>query len=512
MGFYDNLTDNATANPWVLKNSFRSEERTEEVKEVINDPIALLPKPFLLNSDDAIDAYNAAWKIAVKNYHFPSKSESLGYPYIDTAFNDCIFLWDSAFISLFGIYGRNAFPSDSSLFNFYQYQHPDGFICREIRRSDAGEAFDKYNPASTEPNILAWAEQKMFMHTGDYERIKKVFPALYAYTDWFRINRTWQNGTLWASGWSSGADNVPRLGEDVNLDFNHGHLSWIDATIQHAISIQILKEFSAIYPDFDESQDIDRELSHLIDILEMMMWDSEDGFFYDLDRAGNANHVQSIVSFWIMQLNGIERAKIEKMVRHLENPLKFGPPHPFPSLARDQKSYSGAGNYWRGSVWAPTNYMVLDGLYRQGYKDLAYQMASIHHQYVLEVFKETGTFWENYSAEKAQPGIPAKADFVGWTGLSAITIFIEYILGIHMDAPANAIHWDLRQLSKHGVHRLPFRDFIVDLICDERSGSDSPPRITIRSPQPINIYISFDSKSFELSQITDFEGTLHDEC
>ena len=47
--------------------------------------------------------------------------------YIDTAYNGNIFMWDSAFITLFGQYGRKAFDFMGTLDNFYAKQHVDGF-------------------------------------------------------------------------------------------------------------------------------------------------------------------------------------------------------------------------------------------------------------------------------------------------------------------------------------------------------------------------------------------------
>ena len=54
---------------------------------------------------------------------------------IDAAFNNNIFLWDSAFMTLFTNYGAPLVPGIETLDNFYARQHADGEICREIVRS-----------------------------------------------------------------------------------------------------------------------------------------------------------------------------------------------------------------------------------------------------------------------------------------------------------------------------------------------------------------------------------------
>ena len=70
------------------------------------------------------------------------------------------------------------------------------------------------------------------------------------------------------------------------------------------------------------------------------------------------------------------------------------------------------------------------GLTRRGYHDLAFEIAHNHVENVAAVFEKTVTLWKNYAPEYSQPGKPAGKDFVGWTGISAINIPIEYLIGL----------------------------------------------------------------------------------
>ena len=96
---------------------------------------------------------------------------------MDTAFNDCLFMWDSAFILAFGRYGRRAFDFQRTLDNLYAKQHADGFICREIGTLDGLDRFERFDPASTGPNAVSWSEWEHYMSTGDRERLSRVFPS-----------------------------------------------------------------------------------------------------------------------------------------------------------------------------------------------------------------------------------------------------------------------------------------------------------------------------------------------
>ena len=53
---------------------------------------------------------------------------------------------------------------------------------------------------------------------------------------------------------------------------------------------------------------------------------------------------------------------------------------------------------------------------------------------MADVFRTTGTVWENYAPELPyRHGQPAKADFVGWTGDGPIALLIENVLGFRSD-------------------------------------------------------------------------------
>src|SRR5829696_9118001 len=65
-----------------------------------------LPQPFWEGHEGAIDCYRGAWELAFTNLRRPEPESGFVANFIDTAFNDCLFMWDSAFILLFARYGR----------------------------------------------------------------------------------------------------------------------------------------------------------------------------------------------------------------------------------------------------------------------------------------------------------------------------------------------------------------------------------------------------------------------
>ena len=158
--------------------------------------------------------------------------------------------------------------------------------------------------------------------------------------------------------------------------------------------------------------------------------------------------------------------------------------------------YDDKGNYWCGSVWAPTNYMILKGLSENGYHELAYEIANNCVLNVVKVFEETGTLWENYAPESSQKGSIAKKDFVGWSGLFPISILIEYVFGIKINAEKNEIVWHINLTDEFSVKKLPFGVLgKVDLTCMSRKNIDEKPEIYVNSDIDFTLNILWNGKS-----------------
>ena len=139
--------------------------------------------------------------------------------------------------------------------------------------------------------------------------------------------------------------------------------------------------------------------------------------------------------------------------------------------------------------------MILKGLTAVGKEDLAFDIASNHHQRTLEVFESTGTFWENYAPESSAPGRPAKSDFVGWTGLSPIAVLLEYRFGLRPNDPlAGRLLWDIRLLDEIGVDNYPLGpNAVLNLHCAARGSQTEEPIVSIKSSEPVEVEIRWSS-------------------
>lgn len=481
--------------PYVKNNTFIGREPEIEPIPLYRENCSRLPKPVWDGHEDVAACYDYAWETAFENLHKPNPKAGFITNFIDTAFNGCLFMWDTAFIAMYGRYAAKVFNFQKSLDNMYARQFPNGYICREIWEEEKGDSFHMYDPSSTGPNILAWSEWQYYEQTGDLERLRRVFDPILAYHLWIKENRTWPDGTYYSSGWGCGMDNMPRLQPGYNVMFSHGHMVWVDACIQALISDKYLIKMAEVLHRQEDVQILREEMTVLTGIINNELWDEKDAFYFDKWKDGTLNHVKTIGSYWALLADIVPPDRLNPFIAHLRNPAEFNRPHRVPSISADTKGYVPGGDYWRGSVWAPTNYMLLKGLAHIGEEELAHEIALNHLENVVKVYNETGTLWENYAPETAEHGSHSRPKFVGWTGLTPIAILFEYVFGIRTDETNRKIVWRVSLTERHGIINYPFDGADVDLICEAHT-ADERPKITVKSSCPVTVEVHWKDEVF----------------
>lgn len=224
-----------------------------------------------------------------------------------------------------------------------------------------------------------------------------------------------------------------------------------------------------------------------------------------------------MAGFWPL-LAGIcpsDRAAI--LAAHLTNPKTFGSLVPVPSLSRDDPNYDPQGTYWRGGVWAPTNYMVLRGLAENGHGDLAHQLAVRYLDALAKTYAEVEppTLWESNAPEAFKPALQpyiggfVRRDFVGWSGLGPTAIFIENVLGFDVDAPQRTVTWHIRLLEEHGVDALPIgAGHHADFHCAPRNSANEPAIVTVKAEAPFDLIVHHGGRTKRHSILPGVENCL----
>lgn len=473
----------------VAENTFRTDTPVTVKPLSFNKAQTILPEPYWDGHNEEIAMYWKAWELAISNICHPQPQSGFVHSYIAPAYNGNIFMWDDAFITMFCRYGRNYFPFQNTLDNFYAKQHPDGFICREIR-ADGSDCFERYDPVSTGPNILPWSEMLYLNQFGDTQRLNRIFPVLSAYYKWLKLNRTWPNGTYWSSGWGTGMDNMPRVPAGYNTIYSNGHMVWLDACLQQIFVARILLQMGFYLERWQEIEEFEDDIKHLSAYINQHMWSAQDHFLYDQYADGSLSNTKGIYAYWALHTDVLPPQRLDSLVAQLNDTATFNRPHRVASLAANHSKYKENGRYWLGGVWAPTDYMVISGLIDKNYRQLAYEIARNHYDRVFKVYRQTGTFWEYYSPEKDEPGFMARKDFVGWTGLPPIAGLIENLFGIRANVMENQITVDVQLTEGYGISRYPYgKDGLISIKVQKRTNPAQEPRVTVQTNTPFELIV-----------------------
>ena len=469
-----------------------------------------LPQPVLPGRPAWLGCYDYALKIAFSNAKLPEPGSGFISAFVDAAFNQDIFLWDTVFITMFADFARPFLPGIEALDNFYIKQLPDGEIPREMVRK-TGEDFpfwvnreglplhsyfhnhyglrklstqtppkveEMYFPDLGRPQeeaawytldnlnhpLLAWGELTSYSLTGNAERLTEVFHPLLKQYEAMRTLLRHTNG-LYAGDWAV-MDNSPRnkyLG--CCLDTSCEMVFFAAQLIE---MMDILEAKGLMKADEKLRLELDDHRVSLTETINDLLWDEKTGFYFDLKPDGSRAPVKTIAAYWALAAGVADREQAENLVRWLEEPSAFKRIHRIPVCAASEEGYDPRGGYWRGSVWAPTNTMVLYGLEKYGFNALAREIALNHLDIVAQVWEDTGTIWENYPPDSVSSADADKKDFVGWSGMGPIRYLLRYALGLVPDAPHNTLRWnldmDLLREGELGCRHFRFGDTETDLL------------------------------------------------
>jgi hypothetical protein len=314
---------------------------------------------------------------------------------------------------------------------------------------------------------MAWPERRSWYGM--------VYPALLAYHEWLYNERDphGEGLVLQIHPWETGLDNTPPWMNEM-----HDHLLplWIrlieKSKFDHVInlfrrdthSVPIDQRFSTIEAlalfdiqrrlrrkAYDINKILDHSLftiedlnfnsifiranTHLRDIAKSLreelpedlgkkmtrtektfeqLWDPYSGQYYSRDFITHRLlKVSSIATLLPLYAGTISQERAGQLVRLLENEHAFGPTYPVPSVPLNS-SWFQPKLYWQGPSWVNTNWLIIDGLRRYGFKDHAAAL----RESTLEMVAKSGC------SEYFDPltGEAAGADNFSWTAALAIDL------------------------------------------------------------------------------------------
>jgi hypothetical protein len=322
--------------------------------------------------------------------NIPGVKETLltGYPYNE--FYDWDLYFENLYLSYYGVWPY----CFTNLKEFLDREQPDGYVNRSLIRQRDRQQFKPFLAQL----VVLGAKQSH----DDYEWVRgNYYDRLTKYLDkWFSYDSDGNGLPVWNSADAAGTDNqFSRAGVIGAFDIEGVDLA--SYLVRELRAMAVIADHLGLTVDARLFND---RANRVVRLINDILWDEEDGMYYDRnEKTGKRVKVKSVTCFMPLFAGAATPDRARRTVEtHLLNQNEFWLAYPVASYAKTEPDYyQGSLNKecnWRGSTWAPTNYMIFQGLIRYGFvdsaKDLAtrlFQMAVVKNPVLREYYNaETG--------------------------------------------------------------------------------------------------------------------------
>ena len=336
-------------------------------------------------------------------------------------------LWDSVFHSMGNRFIDPELAADT-LAAVFDMQRPDG--CVPISVDPTNSPF-----VETQPPVLAFGVWDLYRATGDRGLLERHYPDLVRYLAWNKANRDRNGNHLYE--WlmrenpsstnrcgESGMDNTPRFDDGKAKDC-------VDFSCFMAREAEAMRDMARVLGRGGDAAAWEAEREAIRKAVDALLWDEEDGFYYDrVVDDGSFYKVKAVSGLLPLYAGLCDERKAAALVTHLQDPHWFATPAPLPSVAADDPKHEE--DMWRGPTWVNYNYLVVLGLRRYGFVAQAEELKRATLRMVAFRYLQDGCIFEYFDSRDlvsptrltrkstdirpyfAHPRIAVVRDF-GWT-------------------------------------------------------------------------------------------------
>lgn len=293
------------------------------------------------------------------------------------------------------------------------HQRDDGMIPDAVH--DEGAVTHLNFPVDadvTKPPLLAWAAWKLYEQGNDREFLNEIYePSVRWNNWWFEKNDLDGNGLCeYQHPFSSGLDDSPLW--DDGLPVESPDLNTY-LYLQQECLAKIARAIGA-NDDADMWQGRAQAMSQRM----IQCWDADSGFFWATRNKSRVN-VRTPFNLFPLITGQMPPDIAARLVAHLTDERQFWPRYPVPTVALDDPKYN-PNQMWRGPTWVNVNYLLIEGLQRSGYPDLAREL----RRRTLELICGQDDIYEYYRPESGE-NPPNAASTFGWSAAVFIDLAIQ---------------------------------------------------------------------------------------
>ncbi|MDH5643950.1 MAG: trehalase family glycosidase [Gemmatimonadota bacterium] len=298
---------------------------------------------------------------------FPAIAEGIGYFHVPITYSAQCHMWEMR-------WHKNSDWAKGSLLNFIEHQkHDGGFHGRLYTKDLHGTDFYHANWGDALLAVMQMRPDKSFA--------RAAYRSLSRYAKWLDRTRDRERSGMYdvLNHFETGQEYMSRYqAVDRNADargWKEGNrLKGIDVTVY---AYQLNRALGLVADLLGDDTSVWRwhEQADRIGLaIDDYMWDEAGGLYSDVDPTSfTRTKVRAGVCFYPMMTDIPTEAKLERMLRALEDPDDFNTSYPVPSSSVSDPLFSAEPNWkgkrhncpWNGRVWPMVNSHIVEGLIRQ---------------------------------------------------------------------------------------------------------------------------------------------------
>jgi len=226
------------------------------------------------------------------------------------------------------------------------------------------------------------------------------------------------------AAWESGEDDLPNFdGVTYNESTWTLEMNGVDLNSLYALDCECLSVLARELGETADEKLFRDRYEKVKRLMNERLWDEEAGIYKDRFWDGRMSGKIAAANFLPLLAGVPDEPRARRMLGLLMDPSLFWGDYVVPTINRKDPAFQDQ-QYWRGTIWPPTNYLLYQGLRRNGF----YKEAAELSQKSLRLFLLTWDTYqlcrENYDSRTGEGG---GHRYQSWGPLFALTGIEEFI-------------------------------------------------------------------------------------
>jgi glycogen debranching enzyme len=264
----------------------------------------------------------------------------------------------------------------------------------------------------SQPPVGALCVWKMYQRDPDKAFLAEVYPKLLKWHRWWFSKRP--NGKAFRDGngdgllewgsetgdtqnarYESGLDDSPMY-DKATMDGPNMKQDSVDLSALWAMDAEYLAKIATILGKKKDALDLYQDRDTMAKNINEKLWNDEAGVYQYKFWDGSFYNRLSPLNFYPMMAGVPSKDQADKMLNLFFQKDKFGGEYMAPTISRDDPAFPAQG-YWRGTIWAPTNYLFFQGLRRYGTDARRQEFAAKSVALFMKNWNADGSCHENFN-------------------------------------------------------------------------------------------------------------------